>query len=571
MSYTPKYSKPYPNGWKDSPSKETPVMAENLNAYDNVLLAIEQYLSSEIGEDYAKLTDAGYSLGLDIDHSTYVMTISLKNKAGEVISSKSIDFPIESMVVDASYSEGILTLSLQNGTTLDVDISAIVGGLVADTRKIAGLDLKDDITAEELRNALSVPTKTSELENDSQYITADDIIPEDSVVAKGEIKPWLYDTSGQETIVGVYNQKPLYQKVLFFENVTVGNEMYLNIDLGMGDNIDKIFVHNVHLEDDVGILYDLPFTHPHAENTIGAFLSENGNTLNLRLGSSNYNLTFRLLTIILRYTKTTDAEGSGEELMPYGFVNKNIERLDAVEEQLSDKVLPQYKKFTLPTSGWYRIAKFDGDNAGQINSSLSNGCDIDIKKLFSSTPTESHFIRYRANSSSFSIFLDEVSSGMAFDITKIRVTSDNTLFDSYIEVYYNASSANDLILTLSNQQAIYPIKWETIEPVVTSETVNGVSVIAIHEFSQNKSYESEIEAINSRHIKTSITATTGATGNIALGYSVSEYVVESAYVDTNLCIPFVSSRNWFIKVLSEEMQPLSSTSVTYTVTLRKLS
>lgn len=337
MSYTPKYSKPYPNGWQDSPSKETPVMAENLNAYDNVLLAIEQYLSSEIGEDYAKLTDAGYSLGLDIDHSTYVMTISLKNKAGEVISSKSIDFPIESMVVDASYSEGILALSLQNGTTLDVDISAIVGGLVADTRKIAGLDLKDDITAEELRNALSVPTKTSELENDSQYITADDIIPEDSVVAKGEIKPWLYDTSGQETIVGVYNQKPLYQKVLFFENVTVGNEMYLNIDLGMGDNIDKIFVHNVHLEDDVGILYDLPFTHPHAENTIGAFLSENGNTLNLRLGSSNYNLTFRLLTIILRYTKTTDAEGSGEELMPYGFVNKNIERLDAINSRLAYK------------------------------------------------------------------------------------------------------------------------------------------------------------------------------------------------------------------------------------------
>lgn len=43
--YTPIYEKPYPNGWKDLPTKETPVMAENLDAYDSAIENIENYLS----------------------------------------------------------------------------------------------------------------------------------------------------------------------------------------------------------------------------------------------------------------------------------------------------------------------------------------------------------------------------------------------------------------------------------------------------------------------------------------------------------------------------------------------
>ena len=39
------------------------------------------------------------------------------------------------------------------------------------TRRIAGVDMQDDITASELRSALSVPTKTSDLTNDSGFLT----------------------------------------------------------------------------------------------------------------------------------------------------------------------------------------------------------------------------------------------------------------------------------------------------------------------------------------------------------------------------------------------------------------
>lgn len=43
--YTPIYTKPYPDGWKDLPAKETPVTAEIMDAYDDVIENIENYLS----------------------------------------------------------------------------------------------------------------------------------------------------------------------------------------------------------------------------------------------------------------------------------------------------------------------------------------------------------------------------------------------------------------------------------------------------------------------------------------------------------------------------------------------
>ena len=76
--------------------------------------------------------ESGNKVALSIN-SNYVMTLKLLNKANEILSTGTIDLPIESMVVNASYRNGILTLTLQNGQTLDVDISDIVSGLVSET------------------------------------------------------------------------------------------------------------------------------------------------------------------------------------------------------------------------------------------------------------------------------------------------------------------------------------------------------------------------------------------------------------------------------------------------------
>lgn len=156
MAYVAEYQRPYEGGYVNLPSEETPEKAEFMNTRDDTIIKIEQFLAnldlSGLGSDYALLSEAGYSLGLDID-SNYIMTISLKNKAGAILDTKNIDFPIESVVVNATYENGKIILTLQNGNTLPIDISDMVKGLVPTTQTIAGIDLADDITKEELVQA----------------------------------------------------------------------------------------------------------------------------------------------------------------------------------------------------------------------------------------------------------------------------------------------------------------------------------------------------------------------------------------------------------------------------------
>lgn len=94
---------------------------------------------------YSLVTETGNSISMSID-ADYDLVVSLLDKAGNTLSTQDIDLPIESMIVDASYSAGVLTLTLQNGNTVDVDISDIVSGLVPDSRKVNGHALDEDVT-----------------------------------------------------------------------------------------------------------------------------------------------------------------------------------------------------------------------------------------------------------------------------------------------------------------------------------------------------------------------------------------------------------------------------------------
>lgn len=44
MSYTPIFQKPYPDGWENLPSEDTPITAEALDGYDEAIESIEDYL-----------------------------------------------------------------------------------------------------------------------------------------------------------------------------------------------------------------------------------------------------------------------------------------------------------------------------------------------------------------------------------------------------------------------------------------------------------------------------------------------------------------------------------------------
>ena len=91
------------------------------------------------------LAAAGFSIGVSLNTSNYQLTISLKNSEGKVLSSDMVDLPIESLISNGSYKNGILTLTLQSGSVINIDVSSLISGLVADSRKINGKPLSGDI------------------------------------------------------------------------------------------------------------------------------------------------------------------------------------------------------------------------------------------------------------------------------------------------------------------------------------------------------------------------------------------------------------------------------------------
>lgn len=91
------------------------------------------------------LASAGFSIAVSLNTTNYQLTISLKNSEGKVLSSGMVDLPIESLISNGSYKNGILTLTLQSGSVINIDVSSLISGLVADSRKINGKPLTADI------------------------------------------------------------------------------------------------------------------------------------------------------------------------------------------------------------------------------------------------------------------------------------------------------------------------------------------------------------------------------------------------------------------------------------------
>lgn len=118
------------------------------------------YLKIADLEDYSTKDETGYSLGMEVDPESFEITFSLKTKSGEELSTQTLDLPIESAVVGIKVNkeDKTITLVLQNGTETDpIPFSDLLIGVVGQDFTIAGIDMKDDITKEELQSALDVP------------------------------------------------------------------------------------------------------------------------------------------------------------------------------------------------------------------------------------------------------------------------------------------------------------------------------------------------------------------------------------------------------------------------------
>ena len=91
------------------------------------------FITKEVNNltNYTLKTNTGSSIELSINNSTYVMTLNLKNSAGTTISTGTIDLPLETMVVGATYdnTNKKIVLTLKNGSTIDVPVADLVSGL----------------------------------------------------------------------------------------------------------------------------------------------------------------------------------------------------------------------------------------------------------------------------------------------------------------------------------------------------------------------------------------------------------------------------------------------------------
>ena len=132
------------------------------------------------------------SLTASIDTSTYVMTLTLKDKNNNTLSTQTIDLPLETMVVSGSYDDDTesIILELKNGQTISIPVGDLVSGLVStsdlaselanyytktqidttlvgyvpNTRTIAGNQLNANVSAQTLTDSLVFMNNTTDLD-----------------------------------------------------------------------------------------------------------------------------------------------------------------------------------------------------------------------------------------------------------------------------------------------------------------------------------------------------------------------------------------------------------------------
>lgn len=97
---------------------------------------------------YTLKTSTGSLIDLEINSSTYVVTLKLKDIDGNVISTDTIDLPLETVVVGGRYDNVTkkVILTLENGNTVEFSVADLVAGLqteITSSNKLAS-DLIDD-------------------------------------------------------------------------------------------------------------------------------------------------------------------------------------------------------------------------------------------------------------------------------------------------------------------------------------------------------------------------------------------------------------------------------------------
>ncbi len=122
--------------------------------------------------------------------------------------------------------------------------------------------------------------------------------------------------------------------------------------------------------------------------------------------------------------------------------------------------------------GWYRIAKAVGNHN-------ENSCVISIKRGYNSPAPEYQKIQFMT-AWDYKKLVSLAAYSRAHIWTKIRHTYDSANSTEYIEIYQDRDTAhaNSWLITIEDALSAYSSdkSWKAITPVLTSETVSGVTV-----------------------------------------------------------------------------------------------
>ncbi len=116
---------------------------------DVIETALADYYDKDTSDSmFALIDETGNKIDLSINNTTYVMTLTLKDKNNNVLSTGTVDLPLESVVVSGSYDSANkkIVLTLQSGSTVEFSVADLVSGLqseITSSNKLSA-DLVDD-------------------------------------------------------------------------------------------------------------------------------------------------------------------------------------------------------------------------------------------------------------------------------------------------------------------------------------------------------------------------------------------------------------------------------------------
>ena len=123
---------------------------ENNKADKTEIPDVSSFINKNVNDliNYELKTNTGSLISLNINSSNYVITIQLKNSDGTVISTDTIDLPLESVVVGGRYDNNTkkIILTLENGNVVDFSVADLVSGLQTEitSNNMLESDLVDD-------------------------------------------------------------------------------------------------------------------------------------------------------------------------------------------------------------------------------------------------------------------------------------------------------------------------------------------------------------------------------------------------------------------------------------------